>query len=103
PSVPSARYQPYPPSDARKPNSDGGRVFQSGTAGGSTVCAVCLGIHEFVSKCRSKTLWNGSAARSSRDANGRLVNADGINICLDFQRASGCKGRPGAKHIHECS
>ncbi|KAJ7740112.1 hypothetical protein B0H16DRAFT_1324531, partial [Mycena metata] len=71
--------------------------------GGSTVCALCLGIHAFVSKCRSKTLWNGAAARCSRDDRGRLVNREGVNICLDFQRTDGCKGRAGPKHIHECS
>ncbi|KAJ7847775.1 hypothetical protein B0H13DRAFT_1451643, partial [Mycena leptocephala] len=70
---------------------------------GPTVCAICLGTHALVSKCRSTTLWNGSAARRFRDNRGKLTNPNGVNICLDFQRASGCRGRPGPKHFHECS
>ncbi|KAJ6566534.1 hypothetical protein B0H19DRAFT_844718, partial [Mycena capillaripes] len=66
-------------------------------------CAVCLGIHEFVSRCRSTTLWNGSRARCYRDERGKLTNRDGVNICLDFQKVNGCRGRTGPKHIHECS
>ncbi|KAJ7719098.1 hypothetical protein DFH07DRAFT_688046, partial [Mycena maculata] len=70
---------------------------------GPTVCAICLGIHTFVSKCRSQTLWNGSPARCFRGDGGKLTNINGVNICLDFQRGSGCKGRAGPRHIHECS
>ncbi|KAK6996090.1 hypothetical protein R3P38DRAFT_2543013, partial [Favolaschia claudopus] len=66
-------------------------------------CAICLGTHPFVSRCRSNVLWNGSAARCHRDLRGKLTNRDGVNICLDFQRSNSCKGRTGPKHIHECS
>ncbi|KAJ7753476.1 hypothetical protein B0H16DRAFT_1231035, partial [Mycena metata] len=67
------------------------------------VCAICLGLHDQVSKCRSPTLWNGGVARCHRDERGRLTNTDGVNICLNFQRSDGCSGRAGPRHIHECS
>ncbi|KAJ7677183.1 hypothetical protein B0H17DRAFT_885667, partial [Mycena rosella] len=70
---------------------------------GSTVCAICLGIHQAVSRCRLPQLWNGSPARCHRDERNRLTNRNGINICLDFQRSGGCCGRAGPNHTHECS
>ncbi|KAJ7160561.1 hypothetical protein C8R43DRAFT_831659, partial [Mycena crocata] len=71
---------------------------------GSIVCAICLGSHANVSACRSATLWNGSPARCHRDHRGKLANAHGTNICLDFNLSKGCRGsRSGPKHVHECS
>ncbi|KAJ7369215.1 hypothetical protein DFH08DRAFT_618040, partial [Mycena albidolilacea] len=66
-------------------------------------CATCLGTHESFSKCRSRTLWNGAAARCYRDEHGKLTNPNGVNICLDFQRDRGCRGQPRPRHFHECS
>ncbi|KAJ7730227.1 hypothetical protein DFH07DRAFT_945431 [Mycena maculata] len=87
-AAPSNRYQPYPPagpSNMRVPkieDHEEGRVFWNGAAGGPTVCAICLGIHTLVSKCRSQMLWNGSPARCFRGDGGKLTNINGVNICL---------------------
>ncbi|KAJ7502062.1 hypothetical protein B0H11DRAFT_1713106, partial [Mycena galericulata] len=71
---------------------------------GPSVCAICLGIRDVVSKCRSKVLWNGSPARCHRDERGRLTsNRDGSSLCSQFQRPAGCPGRAGPNHFHECS
>ncbi|KAK7000370.1 hypothetical protein R3P38DRAFT_2561857 [Favolaschia claudopus] len=95
------RYAPY--QSAAEPHN-GSQFFRPSVAKGSGVCAICLGSHENLSKCRSKTLWNRSPARCYRDQSGKLSNPQGINICLEFQRAKGCQGsRYGPRHIHECS
>jgi hypothetical protein len=107
PPAESHRFEPYPTqgrkSKAENSNTVGSQVFGAGAAGGSTVCAICLGIHPQVVKCRSTSLWNGSPARCYRDERNKLTNPNGTNICLGFQLSGGCKGRAGPKHFHECS
>ncbi|KAJ7053021.1 hypothetical protein C8F01DRAFT_997293 [Mycena amicta] len=95
-SASPARRTPLP--------AQGAAFFQQGTtrSDGLSACAVCLGRHRHsVRDCNSPTLWNGSTkAHSKRNADGRLVNAQGDALCLNWQRSS-CESNHSSHH--ECS
>ncbi|KAI0343907.1 hypothetical protein BDW22DRAFT_1327631, partial [Trametopsis cervina] len=65
-------------------------------------CALCLSPHLDVRSCHETTIWSGAPARSRRNSDGRLVNKNGLILCIDFQRQGRCAGT-GDYHLHECS
>ncbi|KAI0054459.1 hypothetical protein BV25DRAFT_1769605, partial [Artomyces pyxidatus] len=54
--------------------------------------------------CNRPTLWDGKTpSRCKRSGtNNRILDRDGLEICLDWQRASGCVSRKHAER-HRCS
>ena len=78
-------------------------VFQSGAGPRGGVCAVCLGRHEHAfTKCDNTKLWDGSPCASRRNEQGRLVAANGLSLCFDWQVPKGCKSS-GHLERHLCS
>ncbi|KAF9786296.1 hypothetical protein BJ322DRAFT_1058741 [Thelephora terrestris] len=66
-------------------------------------CPICLGRHKHhPASCQATKMWNGSNARCSRAANGRILNNQGGVLCTDWQRPNRCTNFV-AKHLHECS
>jgi hypothetical protein len=103
---PPARHKDYQGSGerGRAPSSRHNQSFRSGASStGLSACAVCLGRHPHdISKCSTGTLWDGSNSRCKRNEQKRLVNPEGLIICSDWQRPSGCT-TSGHNHRHECS
>jgi hypothetical protein len=66
--------------------------FQAGTGPRGGVCAVCLSRHEHTfAKCEEPKLWDGSPGATRKNEQGRLVTADGLPLCFDWQVPRGCK------------
>lgn len=77
--------------------------FRSGAGPRGGVCAVCLGRHEHIfSRCEGARLWDGSDGAARKNEQGRLVAADGLPLCFDWQMPKGCAS---ASHPdrHRCS
>lgn len=93
-----ARPRQQSPAGATKHSFQGGASSQ-----GPSACAVCLGRHRHeISKCAADTLWDGSKIRCKQNEQGRIINPNGLIICSDWQRPSGCQNN-GSTHHHECS
>ena len=89
--------------DVRPPRQNRTEVFRSGTGSRGRVCAVCLGRHEHTfAKCDEAKLWDGSACGARKNEQGRLVAADGLALCFDWQLPKGC-GSTGHTDRHRCS
>ncbi|KAF8952988.1 hypothetical protein BDZ97DRAFT_1629307, partial [Flammula alnicola] len=69
----------------------------------SGVCAVCLGRHEHdFAKCNTPKLWDGQKGDARKNDQGRLVTADGLILCFDWQLPSGCS-MSSHPEKHRCS
>lgn len=93
-----------PRQDPKRPSQDK-HPFQGGAASsGHHACALCLGrFAHNIHKCKSDLLWDNKTPTSCRrSAEGRLVNAQGLQLCYDWQRPNGCAST-SKDHIHECS
>ena len=78
-------------------------VFQSGAGPRGGVCTVCLGRHKHAfAKCDNTKLWDGSPCASQRNEQGRLVAANSLSLCFDWQVPKGCKSS-GHLEQHMCS
>ncbi|KAH9062379.1 hypothetical protein EDB87DRAFT_1559208, partial [Lactarius vividus] len=66
-------------------------------------CAIFLRRHEHTfAKCRAEKLWDGSANASRKNEQGRLVAADGLPLCFDWQVSRGCASASHSER-HRCS
>ena len=73
------------------PRRDRLEFFQFGAGPHGGACAVCLGHHEHTFlKCDGAKLWDGSAGSARKNEQGRLVAADGLPLCFDWQMPRGC-------------
>ena len=78
-------------------------VFQPGAGPRGGVCAVCLGHHDHTfAKCNNAKLWDGSPSAARKNEQGRLVTANGLALCFDWQVPKGCRS---SSHLdrHICS
>ncbi|KAI0080623.1 hypothetical protein K474DRAFT_1556321, partial [Panus rudis PR-1116 ss-1] len=68
------------------------------------VCIICLTANHKgpMNACSAEFLWNGDRARARRNSQNRIVAPSNREICIDWQRARGCKSH-NAGHLHECS
>lgn len=100
------RYHPYRSSDqATKKPYKGQQSFQAGAGqSGHSACALCLGrFRHLIHKCASEFLWDKrTKTRCRRNAEGHLVNPEGLELCYDWQRPKGCSST-ARSHVHECS
>ena len=89
--------------NVRPPRQNRTEVFRSSAGSRGRVCVVCLGCHEhnFV-KCDDAKLWDGSASGARKNEQGRLVAADSLTLCFDWQLPKGC-GSTGHVDRHRCS
>ncbi|THH28602.1 hypothetical protein EUX98_g5575 [Antrodiella citrinella] len=83
-----------------------GHSFQGAEKGSgkpTAACAICLSReYHVLSKCDSPTIFDGSAAYASRNDQGRIVDKNGIELCMEWQRPNGCPSR-SRSHRHDCS
>ena len=108
----SLKYESGSPSDwAEKcsheapqcPRWDKLEFFQSGTGPCGGACAVCLNHHKHnFSKCDGVKLWDGSVGSPRKNKQGRLVAANGLPICFDWQMPQGCASTSHSDR-HRCS
>ena len=104
PPCPTSPNYQRPRSDLKQPMQDR-QPFQNGAASnGLYACALCLGrFAHNVHKCKNQLLWdNKTPTFCRRNAEGRLVNAQGLQLCYDWQRPNGCSNS-SKDHIHMCS
>ena len=88
---PSERREKRSRDGVQRPRRDRLEFFQSGAGPRGGACAVCLGRHEHTfSKCDGAKLWDGSARSARKNEQGRLVAADGLPLCFDWQMPRGC-------------
>ena len=91
----SLKYKQGSPSECREKRSHDGvqhprrdrlEFFQSGAGPHGGACAVCLGCHEHTfSKCDGTKLWDRSTGSARKNEQGRLVAADRLPLCFDWQ------------------
>jgi hypothetical protein len=101
----SSRHQSerQPRSSSKRPRHDKAEFFQPGAGPRGGVCAACLGRHEHAfGKCEGHKLWDGSPGSARKSEQGKLVGADGLPLCYDWQLPRGCQS---ALHLdrHKCS
>lgn len=69
----------------------------------SGVCASCLGCHKWsYATCNTSTLWNRQKGKARKNSQGRLVTADGLILCFDWQLPAGCQ-MSSHPEKHRCS
>ena len=103
PGLPSDRLEKRARENAQRTRREKLEFFCSSAGPRGGVCAVCLGCHEHsFSKCDSDKLWNGTDGSARKNEQGRLVAADGLPICFDWQVQKGCTS---TSHLdrHKCS
>ena len=90
------RHYESPPDCRERRTQDNGRqvkneVFQSSAGSHGGVCAVCLGRHDHMfTKCNNAKQWNGAPCTAQKNEQGRLVAANGLPLCFDWQVPRGC-------------
>ncbi|KAG1781873.1 hypothetical protein EV702DRAFT_949531, partial [Suillus placidus] len=109
---PSARPPPHAsspshqrPRQDHKCNTQDKQSFQASAASpGLFACALCLSCFAHnVHKCKSELLWDGKTPTfCHRNTEGRLVNAQGLQLCYDWQCPNGCPSS-SRDHTHKCS
>jgi hypothetical protein len=68
-----------------------------------SACAICLGRHRhIIGKCNNPTIWSGQPSLCRRNNLGRIINAKGTVLCVDWQKPNGCSSI-SHDHKHECS
>ena len=100
---PSERREKRSRDSVQRPRRDRLEFFQSGTGPRGGACTVCLSRHKHTfSKCDGAKLWDGSTGSARKNEQGRLVAADGLPLCFDWQMPRGCAS---TSHLdrHRCS
>ncbi|KAG2366477.1 hypothetical protein BDR07DRAFT_1274506, partial [Suillus spraguei] len=71
---------------------------------GLFACALCLGrFAHNVHRCKSEFLWDSKTPTfCCWNTEGQLVNAQGMQLCYDWQRPNSCLNS-SKDHIHQCS
>ena len=88
---------------SRRAPRDKSEFFQTGAGLRGGVCAVCLGRHEHAfSRCEGIKLWDGSTGAAKKNEQGRLIAADGLPLCFDWQVPKGCTSASHPER-HRCS
>ena len=101
--LPSEHREKRSHNGVQRPRRDRLEFFQSGAGPRGGACVVCLGCHEHTFlKCNGAKLWDGSAGSARKNEQGRLVAADGLPLCFDWQMPRGCVS---TSHLdqHRCS
>jgi hypothetical protein len=92
-----------PRDGSRRFKKERSEVFPPGATPRGGVCAACLGRHDHAyGKCEGRKLWDGTDASARKNEHGKLVAADGLPLCYDFQLPKGCSS---SLHLdrHTCS
>jgi hypothetical protein len=102
-SPPRHQTDKRPRDGSRRPRKDKTEFFQLGAGPRGGVCAACLGRHDHAfGKCSGHKLWDGSDGAARKTEQGKLVGADGLPICYDWQLPKGCQSALHPNH-HKCS
>ena len=99
----SDRLDKHSRDSARRPKRVKSEFFQPSAGSHGGVCAACLGRHKHnFSKCEEPRLWDGSASSSRKNEHGRLVAANGLPLCFDWQVPRGCASSSHPER-HRCT
>ena len=83
---PLERREKWSRDSVQRPTRDRLEFFQSSTGPRGGACTVCLGHHEHTfSKCDGAKLWDGSARSARKNKQGRLVAANRLPLCFNWQ------------------
>lgn len=93
----------HPCNNNLRTKKEKGEFFLSSAGPCGEVCAHCLGAHDHMfTTCKGKKLWDRSASPIRRGEQGKLVNADGVILCFDWQLPTSCQNTHHSQ-CHKCS